>query len=251
MNRCVVWLSIAVSVLVPLSGCTQPAVDEVSLDTEFTLAVGQTATVAGEDLSIEFVEVVSDSRCPKGATCVWAGEASCLVDITTRGSTDRVTLTQPGLSSPSTATVAGYDIAFDVLPYPELGTQTDAHDYRLALTVSKETELRGGVLATFDVAGERYSIFITREEAIEQVLAVQRGASKATIPNGLLVKGSVPYNQPWSWHIDPADVEMAEVTVELYDGTPSQVEDNLDFWIESIGRFAPWGATLIAVEDFR
>ena len=28
-----------------------------------------------------FKEVVSDSRCPKGVTCVWAGEARVLVDI--------------------------------------------------------------------------------------------------------------------------------------------------------------------------
>jgi len=131
------WLLIAVSVLVPLSGCTQPAVDEVNLDTEFTLAVGQTATVAGENLSTKFVEVVSDSRCPKGATCIWAGEASCLIELTASDATLSKVLTQPGPSSPSTATVAGYDIAFDILPYPELGKQIAAKDYRLQMVVSK------------------------------------------------------------------------------------------------------------------
>ncbi len=32
-----------------------------------------------------FKEVVSDSRCPKGVTCVWAGEARVLVDIYENG----------------------------------------------------------------------------------------------------------------------------------------------------------------------
>lgn len=137
MRKFVMWLLIAVSVLVPLSGCTQPAVDEVNLDTEFTLAVGQTATVAGENLSTKFVEVVSDSRCPKGATCIWAGEASCLIELTASDATLSKVLTQPGPSSPSTATVAGYDIAFDILPYPELGKQIAAKDYRLQMVVSK------------------------------------------------------------------------------------------------------------------
>ncbi|HLV14479.1 MAG TPA: hypothetical protein VKY41_04815 [Xanthomarina sp.] len=34
-----------------------------------------------EDVQIKFSEVLSDSRCPEDVTCVWAGEASVLVDI--------------------------------------------------------------------------------------------------------------------------------------------------------------------------
>jgi len=137
VRKFAVWLSITVALLVPLAGCSEPAADEVSLDTEFTLAVGQSVVVAGENLSIEFVEVVSDSRCPKGATCIWAGEASCLIELTASDSTFRKVLTQPGPSSPSTATVAGYEITFDILPYPELGKQIAAKDYRLQMVVSK------------------------------------------------------------------------------------------------------------------
>jgi hypothetical protein len=77
--------------------------------------------------------------------------------------------------------------------------------------------LRGGILVTFDVVGEQYSIFITNKETIKQVYAVQRGENLATIPNGKLIKGGVSYNQPWSWHIDPEDVVMTEISIELYD----------------------------------
>ena len=52
--------------------------NEVSLDKEFSLSPGQSTMIAGENLAIKFIEVISDGRCPKGAICVWAGEARCL-----------------------------------------------------------------------------------------------------------------------------------------------------------------------------
>jgi len=111
--------------------------------------------------------------------------------------------------------------------------------------------LSGGILVTFDVNGETYRIFITNEEAIQQVFDVQRGESQARIPSGKLIKGSVWYNEPWSWHIDSQDIHMAEVTIELCDGTPSQVEADLDYWVDTVGRFCPWNATIVKIEDFR
>ena len=111
--------------------------------------------------------------------------------------------------------------------------------------------LSGGILVTFDVLGENYSIFITNEDTIEEVFAIERGESWATIPSGKLNRGSILYNEPWSWHIDPDDVHMAEVTIELCDGLPSHVEADLDYWITSVQRFCPWNAKIVEIEDFR
>ena len=244
-----IW--IAISLLLVLSGCAKPAGKEVNLDKEFTLSVGQIAAVVGENLTIKFVEVISDSRCPKGATCIWAGEVNCLVEITKSQSTNTKVLTQPGLSTPSKTSFTDYEITFDVEPYPELGKEINKKDYHLQLIISKKSPLSGGILATFDVVGEEYSIFITNKETIEQVFAVQRGESQATIPSGRLLRGKVSYNQPWSWHIDSGDIHMAEVTIELCDGTPSQVEANLDYWVDTVQRFCPWSAKIVKVEDFR
>jgi hypothetical protein len=47
---------------------------------------GKEAKVGGEDLKIAFVSVAEDSRCPEGATCVWAGNAR--VHLTARNSKD-------------------------------------------------------------------------------------------------------------------------------------------------------------------
>ena len=118
-------------------------------------------------------------------------------------------------------------------------------------TPSPTPSLSGGILVTFDVNGETYRIFIKNEETIEQVFAVQRGESQAKIPSGKLLRGSVWYNEPWSWHIDSEDIQMVEVTIELCDGIPSHVEANLDYWVDTVGRFCPWNATIVQIEDFR
>lgn len=111
--------------------------------------------------------------------------------------------------------------------------------------------LKDGVLATFDVNGEFFSVFITNTDTIDQLIALWRGESAATIPSGRVVKGGVPYNSPWSWHIDSEDITMAEATIELCDGTPSYLEWHLDEWIETVGYFCPWAAKLILVVDYR
>jgi hypothetical protein len=38
-------------------------------------------TVKMGDLTIKFLEVTEDSRCPEGANCIWAGRAKILVEV--------------------------------------------------------------------------------------------------------------------------------------------------------------------------
>lgn len=114
-------------------------------------------------------------------------------------------------------------------------------------------ELEGGVLATFLVVDETFKVWTTNETTIQQILDVAAGSSLATIPNGRLVSGPGPgsYNAPYSWHLDPELTAMAEATIEVCSGRPSFVEDDLDQWINVVGRFCPWSAELVNVEDFR
>ncbi len=112
-------------------------------------------------------------------------------------------------------------------------------------------DLEGGILVTFDVHGERYRIFITNTETIDQVFALSSGQSNATIPTGKLLRGRVSYNLPWHWHIDSDDIQMAENTIELCDGLPSHVEADIDYWVDQVGRFCPWSAVLVSIKDYR
>ncbi len=233
------------------AGCGAPGEIQASLDNEFTLSVEQSARIASEGLSIKFVEVIGDSRCPEGAVCIWEGEVSCLIEIDYSGTVLQKTLVQRSALGSSTTDFNDYDMTFNVQPYPRLGEEIAESDYRLSMTVSKRPALTGGVLAAFDVLGEQYSIFITNKQTIEDVLALQRGESQASIPSGRVLRGAVFYNAPWSWHIDPEDIKMAEITMELCDGTPSMVEADLDYWVDTVQRFCPWQAKLVRIEDFR
>ena len=250
-DRIILTFVIILSFLL-IAGCASASEITANAGEEFSLAVGQSASIAGEELKIKFIEVAADSRCPTGATCVWQGEVTCLVEISYSESLLRKALTQPGLTvEPSQTEFKDYEIIFNVEPYPLVGKKIENTDYRLQLTVNRKPALSGGVLVTFDVVGDRYSIFITNNNTIEQVFALQRGESEAGIPSGRLVRGPVFYNEPWSWHIDSEDIHMAELTIELCDGTPSQVEENLDYWLQTVQRFCPWSARIVKIEDFR
>ena len=113
--------------------------------------------------------------------------------------------------------------------------------------------LAGGVLATFDVHGEEFRIWITNEETIQQILDLQQGKSQATIPNGRIQRGpgQGDHNAPWSWHLDPDDIHMAEVTIELCDGTPSFVESELEYFLDTVKRYCAWSSRLVQVQDYR
>ena len=114
-------------------------------------------------------------------------------------------------------------------------------------------ELDGGVLATFEVQSERFNVWTDRPEAIQQLEALAEGESEASIPNGVLRRGPGPgdYNEPWSWHMDPDAVSMAETTVEVCDGKPSFVESEVDYFVDEVGRYCPWSAELVGLQDLR
>jgi hypothetical protein len=233
-------------------GCNRSNQVNVNLGQEVSIAIGQTLYFNNEPFKIKFVEIINDSRCAKGVECIWQGEVSSRLEITYKDNSYTKIITQPGLTTePSSDDFNIYVLKYNVQPYPEAGKSIKPNDYRLQLTVDKKSSLSGGILVTFDVVGEKYSIFITNQKTIDDVFAVQEGKSKATIPNGLLVRGGTSYNDPWSWHIDPEDIHMADMTIELSDGTPSQVEDNLDYWLYTVKRFSPWSARITSIEDFR
>ena len=95
-----------------------------------------------ENLSIELVEVLSDSRCPKNVQCIRAGEAIILVNIYKGGKVERQEelviyptsipdKTLQVLSSKLTKTTA-----ISLLPYPNGITKTELSNYCLELTVT-------------------------------------------------------------------------------------------------------------------
>jgi hypothetical protein len=139
MGLCVPGVVLAAALLVGCSGGTDRV--EAGLGEEFSLAIGQNASITGEDLEVTFLDVVEDSRCPRDVVCVWEGRATCSVEFVSPesgGQTgDTVMLTQPGLTDEAAVeTYQAYRIAFRVDPYPEAGTPVPRDEYRLLLTIT-------------------------------------------------------------------------------------------------------------------
>ena len=101
-----------VLIMMSLAACSpQPEAISVKLGQEFSLMPNQSVSIGSESLELRFQEVINDSRCPVGVTCVWEGEVSCLVDITYMGSTSGIVLTQRG-SGQSVSSFKDYYIRF-------------------------------------------------------------------------------------------------------------------------------------------
>lgn len=103
-----------------------------------------------------------------------------------------------------------------------------------------------GVIVTFRVAeSEEYRIRLTEQEDIDIARKLLAGEEAPTIPNGKVIRGSADVNTGYSWHIDPNDIEFAEVTMEVCDGIPSDVEKE----IVTSDRYCPWSAKVIAIDE--
>lgn len=100
------------------------------------------------------------------------------------------------------------------------------------------------VIVTFEVnEGEQFRVLLTEpadQAAASRLLAGEDGPD---IPNGRIVRRT-GVNEGWSWSIDPADFEFADVTMEVCDGNPSDVESG-ELTSE---RYCPWSARVVAVE---
>jgi len=102
----------------------------------------------------------------------------------------------------------------------------------------------GAVVVTFEVnEGERFRVLLT--DPADQVAASRllAGDEGPDIPNGRIVR-STGVNEGWSWSLDPADFEFADVTMEVCDGNPSDVEGG-DLTSD---RYCPWSARVVELE---
>jgi len=140
-------IGIMMVIFTSLIGCgTGAGTIQASLDQEFTIPIDHTATINKENLSIKFDKVTADSRCPKGAVCIWAGEARCQTYFSINNSSiapAAVELVDQGgqidgysQTTWSSNTVT-YKINFRLDPYPEAGKKTSNSEYKLIMLINK------------------------------------------------------------------------------------------------------------------
>jgi hypothetical protein len=110
--------------------------------------------------------------------------------------------------------------------------------------------------AYFKVAGateaDTFVIALTDPATIAEARASVSGQEPSKHVTGLVVAESVPYNAPWRFHLDPASISFAEMSIEVCDAATTYVEEHL----AEVGgaflpgrRWCPWSSRVIAEVD--
>ena len=101
-----------------------------------------------------------------------------------------------------------------------------------------------GVVVTFEVnEGERFRVLLVEPADQEAAARLLDGIEGPDIPNGRIVRVT-GVNEGWSWSLDPLDFEFADVTTEVCDGNPSDVESGE----LTSDRYCPWSARVVEIE---
>lgn len=100
------------------------------------LQYGKSATF--NNIDVKFVELVSDSRCPKNVSCIWAGEVVILVDVFENGKkleTKKMTFNSLGKANDIYISKGLSITGVNISPYPVYGKKIALEDYKMQLFV--------------------------------------------------------------------------------------------------------------------
>ncbi|MEM4598902.1 MAG: hypothetical protein QW400_04420 [Candidatus Diapherotrites archaeon] len=141
-KQLLIYLSVALFLAILLFGLfmlTNKAHRKVPLGVPFELKAGEEAFIEEKGILLKFVKVTSDSRCPKGVQCVWAGKVSIFIEISKGNMKDLFELSlEPGNENSSKKAFEGLEIKLlEVKPYPEAGKEVGDSDYSASFIVSK------------------------------------------------------------------------------------------------------------------
>lgn len=109
------------------------------LGEQFDIRVGETAYIADTRLSIRVNAVPEDSRCPRDAVCVWAGNARVSLTLRDGSNTDAVDLN----STLDPRAVTRWDYTgqlIDVQPVPIAGQSIPVQKYVVRLVVTRASD---------------------------------------------------------------------------------------------------------------
>ena len=91
------------------------------------------------NLTVKFVSLVEDSRCPVGTNCIWAGNAKIKVEISNRGRNKQTFEMNTNLE-PKGATYDGYQIELiDLTPVPKENIRINRNGYVATFAVNRLT----------------------------------------------------------------------------------------------------------------
>ena len=111
-----------------LVGCGGPT--DVPLEQDFTLALGKSAAIEGTGITVSFLDLLEESRCPINAICVTAGNAKIQLGLHNPNRLAEVNIPD----QPQGVFIGQIEIRLmELIPEPEVGRQIDKSDYRATL----------------------------------------------------------------------------------------------------------------------
>lgn len=100
------------------------------------LAIGKTRKFERGRITVKFLEIAEDSRCPKDVNCIWAGNAKIKVRVGGRERKSEIIELNTN-TGPRFIEFAGRIIKLDsLLPYPKSDAKTPPTAYRAVISVS-------------------------------------------------------------------------------------------------------------------
>ncbi len=105
-------------------------------ETDVQIAIGCTKSIGDDGVKSKFVEVLQDSRCPKGVTCVWEGNARIKIEVS-QGKNAKQQFELETNGNMRSADFKGLRITLkDLYPYPDSQNPTNRSDYKATFTVT-------------------------------------------------------------------------------------------------------------------
>ncbi|MDZ7723827.1 MAG: hypothetical protein U5R06_13725 [candidate division KSB1 bacterium] len=123
-----------------LSSCRIPDQPEntLHLNEDLSLDFNEKLEHHQLSISISFDSLLSDSRCPIGAMCVWAGNAELLFTLRENNCTHKLNLNTNPHSQQDTTTNAYRVKLIDVQPYPHVDSTFSENDYTALIRINRQ-----------------------------------------------------------------------------------------------------------------
>jgi len=104
---------------------------------------------------------------------------------------------------------------------------------------------QGGVFVVA-VGQEQFRVRIDNALLANQARRMMTRQDQQRIINGELDRGDGGFNTGYGWHMKPATIQFADVTTEVCDGRPSDVQSDITYWVDTVKRYCPWSGRFVS-----
>ena len=107
---------------------------------EQLIKIGETCSVEKSKASIKFLNVLEDSRCPKGVNCIQPGEAVIMVEVA--GTNRRLIIDTDPKTKTRTTIEGGTVEILSLAPYPDARVRIDPAQRAIRIRVEKGEKMK-------------------------------------------------------------------------------------------------------------